>query len=82
MVNIYYLFILLIMSKLKVSQNGNTIVISGDMTSDFNQMKRECLGRHESMFGDAKKLVDNLKEDGITALTEQQIIDLLTHGTT
>ena len=70
------------MSEVKVSQKGNTIVFSGELTNDFNQMKRECAGRFETMFGDAKNLIVKLKEDGYTALTEQQILDLLTQGTT
>ena len=68
------------MSEVKVSQKGNTIFINGELTFDFNQMKRECAGRFETIFGDAKNLIAKLKEDGYTALTEQQILDLLTQG--
>ena len=64
------------------TQVGNTIVISGELTFDFNQMLRKCAGRFETIFGDAKNLIAKLKENGCTALTKQQILDLLTQGTT
>ena len=45
---------------MNMSQNGNTITLSGDMTKDFKQMKRECAGRFHDMFGDVVKLIPKL----------------------
>ena len=47
-------------STMNMSQNGNTITLSGDMTKDFKQMKRECAGRFHDMFGDVVKLIPKL----------------------
>ena len=70
------------MSTMNMTQKGNTIVLSGDMTNDFEQMKRECAGRFESLFGDAQNIVKKLTEKGSVKLTAQQVLDLLTQGTT
>lgn len=67
---------------MKFQKNGNTVVLSGDMTNDFLQQVHECAGRYESMFGDAQNVIKKLKERGSDKLTEQQILDLLTQGTT
>ena len=48
------------MSTMNITQNGNTITLSGDMTKDFKQMKRECAGRFHDMFGDVVKLIPKL----------------------
>jgi hypothetical protein len=36
------------MSTINVEQDGNTITLSGDMTNDFEQMKKECAGRYDN----------------------------------
>ena len=66
-----------------VSQNGNVITLSGpDMTSDFNQMKRECCGRYDNfIFPDAKKVIDLLKQQGRSPMTHEQIMDVHENGT-
>ena len=66
-----------------VSQNGNVITLSGpDMTSDFNQMKRECCGRYDNfIFPDAKKVIDLLKQQGRSPMTHEQIMDVHGKGT-
>ena len=70
-------------SNYTVSQDGNVITLSGpDMTSDFNQMKRECCGRYDNfIFPDAKKVVDLLKEQGRSPMTHDQIMDVHGKGT-
>lgn len=62
--------------------SGKTIVLSGDMTNDFIEQIRKCAGRYESFFGDAQNVVKKLKELGSNKLTQQQVLDLLTQGTT
>ena len=42
------------MSTINTEKQGNVITLSGDMTNDYDQMKRECAGRYESMFGDTQ----------------------------
>jgi len=64
-------------STMNMSQNGNTITISGDMTNDFKQMHRECAGRFHSMFGDVVKLIPKLGDK----LTSAQIKGLYQWGT-
>jgi len=66
-----------------VSQDGNVITLSGpDMTSDFNQMKRECCGRYDNfIFPDAKKVIDLLKQQGRSPMTHEQIMDVHENGT-
>ena len=48
------------MSTMNLKQNGNTFILSGDMTNDFEQMKRECAGRFHALFGDIVKLIPKL----------------------
>ena len=45
---------------MNIETDGNTITLSGDMTFDYEQMKQELAGRHESLFGDVKKLIPKL----------------------
>jgi hypothetical protein len=70
-----------IMSNMSIEHttvNGNhTIKISGDMTFDYQQMKKEVAGRYDSMFGDAKNLISKLKSP---KLTSEQISDLTVNG--
>ena len=66
------------MSTMNFEQNGNTFILSGDMTNDFEQMKRECAGRFESMFGDVKKLIPKLEK----ALTHEHIMRVYNEGST
>ena len=70
-------------SNYTVSQDGNVITLSGpDMTSDFNQMKRECCGRYDNfIFPDAKKVVDLLKGTRSVSMTHDQIMDVHGKGT-
>ena len=70
------------MSTMNLTQNGNTIALHGDMTNNFIQQMRECAGRFECMFGDAQHVIKTLKKSGSDKLTEQQVLDLLTQGTT
>ena len=67
---------------MNLTQNGNKFTLSGDLTNDFEQMTRECAGRYECMFGDAKNVIKKLKERGSDKLTVEQILDLLIQGTT
>jgi len=64
-------------STMNMSQNGNTITISGDMTNDCKQMHRECAGRFHGMFGDVVKLIPKLGDK----LTSAQIKGLYQWGT-
>ena len=66
-----------------LTQKGNVVTLSGsDMTSDFNQMKRECCGRYDNfIFPDAKKVVDLLKGQGRAPMTHEQIMDVHGKGT-
>ena len=70
-------------SNTTVTKEGNVVTLSGpDMTSDFNQMKRECCGRYDNfIFPDAKKVVDLLKGQGRTPMTHDQIMDVHGKGT-
>ena len=66
------------------TKEGNVVTLSGpDMTSDFNQMKRECCGRYDNfIFPDAKKVVDLLKDKkGALPMTHEQIMDVHGKGT-
>jgi hypothetical protein len=64
-------------STMNIEENGNTITLSGELTSNFDQMKSECSGRTHCMFGDVGKLIPKLGDK----LTEQQVLDLLSQGT-
>ena len=67
-----------------VTKEGNVVTLSGlDMTSDFNQMKRECCGRYDNfIYPDAKKVVDLLKDKkGALPMTHEQIMDVHGKGT-
>ncbi len=70
------------MSTINVEQQGNIITLSGDLTFDFDQMKRECAGRFESLFGDAKGVITKLKDRGRSAMTHEQIMKLYQNGKT
>ena len=60
---------------------GHDLVISGDLTFDYEQMKRELAGRFDSMFGDAKQLIAKLEKKR-PKLNACQINDLVVNGTT
>ena len=68
------------MSTIKLEQQGNVITLSGDMTNDYDQMKRECAGRYESLFGDAQEVITKLKARGRSAMTHEQIMKLHKYG--
>ena len=72
------------MSTMNIETKGNVTTISGpDMTNDFEQMKRECCGRYDNfIFGDAKKVVDLLKEKGRSPMTVDEIMDVHESGCT
>jgi hypothetical protein len=64
---------------MNIETNGNVTTIYGpDLPDDFEQMKRDCCGRYDNfIFPDAKKVVDCLREQGRTPMTEKdvQILD-------
>ncbi len=63
------------------TQNGNVITLSGDMTNDTEQMKRECCGRFDNLiFGDAKKVVELLTRMGRSPMTHNEIMDVHERG--
>ena len=71
-------------NNITATKEGNVVTLSGpDMTSDFNQMKRECCGRYGNfLFPDAKKVVDLLKDKkGALPMTHEQIMDVHGKGT-
>ena len=72
------------MSTMNIEKNGNVITISGpDMTNDFEQMKRECCGRYDNfIFPDAKKVVELLKKQGRSPMTNDEIMDVHLRGST
>ena len=72
------------MSTMNIETNGNVTTISGpDMTRDFEQMKRECCGRYDNfIFPDAKKVVDLLKKQGQSPMTNDEIMDVHLRGST
>ena len=72
------------MSTMNIETNGNVTTISGpDMTRDFEQMKRECCGRYDNfIFPDAKKVVDLLKKQGRSPMTNDEIMDVHLRGST
>ena len=70
------------MTDIKLEQQGKVITLSGDMTKDYDQMKRECAGRYESMFGDAQAAISKLKARGRSAMTFGQLMKLYTYGVT
>ena len=67
------------MSTINVEKDGNTITLSGDMTNDFEQMKKECAGRYESMFGDAAKVIAKVPQ---RKMTQEQIMQVYNEGVT
>jgi hypothetical protein len=69
------------MSTINTEKQGNVITLSGDMTNDYDQMKRECAGRYESMFGDTQGAITKLKASGCSAMTHEQVMKLYKHGT-
>jgi len=72
------------MSTMNIETNGNVTTISGpDMTRDFEQMKRECCGRYDNfIFPDAKKVVELLKKQGRSPMTNEEIMDVHLRGST
>ena len=68
------------MSTLQVDINGyNVTCISGELTSDFEQMKRELGGQYESMFGDVKKFIAKLNRP---KMTHEEIMQVYNGGLT
>ena len=69
---------------MNIETNGNVTTISGpDMTRDFEQMKRECCGRYDNfIFPDAKKVVELLKKQGRSPMTNDEIMDVHLRGST
>ena len=72
------------MSTMNIETNGNVTTISGpEMTRDFEQMKRECCGRYDNfIFPDAKKVVELLKKQGRSPMTNDEIMDVHLRGNT
>ena len=72
------------MSTMNIETNGNVTTISGpEMTRDFEQMKRECCGRYDNfIFHDAKKVVELLKKQGRSPMTNDEIMDVHLRGST
>ena len=72
------------MSTMNIETNGNVTTISGpEMTRDFEQMKRECCGRYDNfIFPDAKKVVELLKKQGRSPMTNDEIMDVHLRGST
>ena len=72
------------MSTMNIETNGNVTTISGpEMTRDFEQMKRECCGRYDNFsFTDAKKVVELLKKQGRSPMTNDEIMDVHLRGST
>ena len=72
------------MSTMNIETNGNVTTISGpEMTRDFEQMKRECCGRYDNfIFPDAKKVVELLKKQGRSPMTNEEIMDVHLRGST
>ena len=69
---------------MNIETNGNVTTISGpDMTRDFEQIKRECCGRYDNfIFPDAKKVVELLKKQGRSPMTNDEIMDVHLRGST
>ena len=65
------------MSAMNIARNGNTITFSGDMTKDFNQMRREMSGRFNMFVGDVVKVIPRLGDK----LTSDQLMTLHKEGT-
>ena len=65
------------MSAMNIARNGNTITFSGDMTKDFNQMRREMSGRFNMWVGDVAKAIPKLGDK----LTTDQLKTLHKEGT-
>ena len=65
------------MSAMNISRNGNTITFSGDMTKDFNQMRREMSGRFNMFVGDVVKVIPKFRDK----LTSDQLMTLHKEGT-
>ncbi len=61
-----------------IAKSQPVMIISGKMTSDFNQMKKELAGQHQSIFGDAKKVISKFKRP---KLTHDEVMDLYNCGT-
>ena len=70
-------------NNITATKEGNVVTLSGpDMTSDFNQMKRECCGRYDNfIFPDAKKVVELLTAKGRSPMTHDEIMDVHGKGT-
>ena len=72
------------MSTMNIETNGNVTTISGpEMTRVFEQMMRECCGRYDNfIFPDAKKVVELLKKQGRSPMTNDEIMDVHLRGST
>ena len=70
-------------NNITATKEGNVVTLSSpDMTSDFNQMKRECCGRYDNfIFPDAKKVVELLTAKGRSPMTHDEIMDVHGKGT-
>jgi hypothetical protein len=69
-------------NNITATQKGNVIALSGDMTDDTEQMKRECCGRFDNfIFPDAKKVVELLIAKGRSPMTHDEIMDVHGKGT-
>ena len=66
------------MSTMNLETKGNVITISGpDLPNDFEQMMRDCCGRHGNVIlGDAKTLVDSLRAQGYSPMTKEDVQSL------
>ena len=64
----------------KTTLIGNTkmVMLSGDMTSDYDQMMRELGNKHSGLFGDVEKLNTKLPRG---KLSQAEVEALLTNGT-
>jgi hypothetical protein len=69
------------MATMNCETSGKTIILSGDMTFNYQKMKTELASRFHGMFGDIKKLIPKLTKDH-PKMTRQNIIDLINKGTT
>ena len=68
-------------NNITATQKGNVIKLSGDMTDDTEQMKRECCGRFDNfIFPDAKKVVELLTAKGRSPMTHDEIMDVHENG--
>ena len=67
------------MSTLQVEKTGNITCISGDLTSDFNEMMNELGDNPHCMFGDLNKV---LGRSDVKEMETEDMLDLMTNGNT